>query len=445
VRFRWALGLLAAATVLPGCPGGADPDFIPAPPDGLAATPLSTSTAQVVWNDLSDNEAGFIVETSPDNLVWADNTAVSFNATTAVATGLIPGAQVFIRVSSLNAKGRSTPAGPVAITPPLPAWTSLGTGPNSLFWTCSAYDPTRRLMLVFGGQDDLLASSNTLYALTLNGAPPTWSTIAPANTPPTARFGSSLVYDPLKDRLILFGGKVGAAAVAEIWEFKMATSQWFSLATSGTAPSARQHHSAVYDAGHGRMVVYGGENGSVFAPDALALTLPAAGTPAWSTFTLSGLAPTARTRHSAIYDGAARRMVVFGGFDSDLADGSILARDTWSVDLVPAAPTAWTPITVSGGPPSFREGHLTVWDSIGQQMVVYGGLDDATVANADLWTLSLAGTATWRQLALGTSAGDRAYGAAVFDPVLNRIIVFGGIFDDTFVPLNDAFSLRLGL
>ena len=113
---RLRLGLcLSLALAISGCEDCDDDDdhrpiFIPVSPGGVAASALTTTTAQVTWTDLSPNENSFVVETSPDNVTWSDATTVGQDVTTAVIGGLVPDVQVWVRVVSSNAGGRSPPA-----------------------------------------------------------------------------------------------------------------------------------------------------------------------------------------------------------------------------------------------------------------------------------------------------------------------------------------------
>ena len=444
MRVRLGVGLLLAFA-LPACNHEKDrpPVVLPLAPDGVAATALTTTSVQVTWNDLSDNEAEFIVQTSPDNIVWADAETVGFNVTAAVVDGLVPGVQVFFRVAASNTKGRATSALSATATPPLPAWSQIEDGPADLFWTCSAFDPVRRLMYVFGGVDNLgnIYASLRILDVDATAPPTTWASVTPAGAP-SPRFGSSLIYDPLGNRLILFGGQIEGEADStdELWEYQIGTSSW-NLLSVANPPTARQHHTAVYDAGLDRMVIHGGRSGdgSTHFEDVAALTLPAAGTPAWSSFTLSGTppltAPEPRFHHTAVYDG--QRMVIFGG-----ASASGTLQDIWALDLSQSSPTSWLPIGPSS-PPSGRYGHVAVWDSVNERMVVYGGADMLDLPNDEVWTLTLSGTPTWTPWTPLPTAGDRSLGTAVFDPVAVRMIIFGGVVDDALTSTPETWALEL--
>jgi hypothetical protein len=195
------------------------------------------------------------------------------------------------------------------------------------------------------------------------------------------------------------------------------------------------------------MVVYGGENAGFRTPEVLALTLPSAGLPTWSTFPLAGPAPLARSRHSAVYDPKGQRMIVFAGSDDDLGDGSLFADDVWSLDLSDLAPSAWTPVIPTGGPPFFRDGHIAAWDTVNDVMIVFGGADDSATPNDEVWALSLDGAPRWRSYAptLNPPApappAARYYATGVFDPVNVALVIYGGALDDILIGTNDAWSL----
>lgn len=445
MRVRRGVGLLLAF-VIPACGGGSGgsaPDVIPDPPTGVSATPLGATRATVLWTPAGVNAAEFIIEKSPDSVVWAEAHRAGFASTSAIVSGLTPGAQVFFRVRASNAKGASAPAGTPMITLVQPAWTPLAAGPGDRYWTCSAYDPGRRRMYIFGGRDTGLTVHNTLHAFHLDTL--TWSLVTPVNALPQPRLGASMIYDSLNDRLIIFGGRVGMpptdVTTSEILEYRLASNLWAILGTSSGGPTARQHHTAVYDSLHRRMVVYGGENAGFQTPEVMALSLPSAGLPAWSTFPLAGGGPLARTRHSAVYDPGGQRMIVFGGSDNDLGDGSVYAQDVWSLDLSDITPLAWTPLTPAGGPPFFRDGHVAAWDSVNNVMIVFGGADDSATPNDEVWALSFDGAPRWSAYAPASGAAARYYATGVFDPVNVALVVYGGALDDILIGTDDAWSL----
>ena len=92
---------------------------------------------------------------------------------------------------------------------------------------------------------------------------------------PLARSGQSSIYDPVAKQLVLFGGAAGGVPSGGVWRLSLASpSTWTLLSPSGPDRSQRFDHSAIYDAAHQRMIVFGGAaNGNTFFNDVWALSL----------------------------------------------------------------------------------------------------------------------------------------------------------------------------
>src|SRR5439155_1232205 len=156
-------------------------------------------------------------------------------------------------------------------------------------------------------------------------AGPAWSALAPAGTPPSARFYHTAIYDPLRDRMVVFGGFDGGFH-NDTWALSLAgTPAWSALAPSGTPPSGRYGHTAVYDPVRDRMLVFGGNDyDGGYVNDVRVLSL--AGSPVWSVLAPAGTPPSGRYEHSVIYDPVRDQMLVFGG----IGNGGPL-NDVWAL------------------------------------------------------------------------------------------------------------------
>ena len=312
-----------------------------------------------------------------------------------------------------------------------PAWTELtptGTPPSGRCDHTAIYDPVRDRMVVFAGVNPFL---NDVWALSLAGTP-AWTQLTPAGTPASVRSSHSAIYDPVRDRMVVFAGiyKSSPYYLDDVWTLSLAgTPTWIQLTPAGTPPSARGYHTAIYDPVRDRMVLFGGSNGS-YLDDVWALSL--GDTPAWTQLTPTGTLPSGRCNHSAIYDPVRDRMVVFGG------GGSARFNEVWTLSL--AGTPAWTQLTPGGTPPSARAAHTAIYDPVRDCMVVFGGM--STTKLNDVWTLSLADTPIWTQLApTGTPPTERYYHSAIYDPVRDRMVIFGGYFSSAFH--NDVWALSL--
>jgi hypothetical protein len=149
-------------------------------------------------------------------------------------------------------------------------------------------------------------------------------------TQPLGRSGTAAAYDPVRQRLVLFGGIDGNQLSNETWEWD--GSQW-SLRPTALAPPARAGHAMAWDGTRGRIVVHGG---SGYLNDQWEWD----GT-GWSLVSVSGVIPPGRNAHSLAYDSRRRRLVLFGGYTGT----GYPPHDTWEWDG-----TSWTRQTPAASP-----------------------------------------------------------------------------------------------
>lgn len=219
-----------------------------------------------------------------------------------------------------------------------PAWTQLSpppTLPAARIGQSAAYDSLNNRLVIYGGSD----ASNTYFdvwvlsnANGLGGAP-AWQKLSPSGGPPVGGHASSAVYDATNNIMTVFGGyyKTPAAPLGfvlynYVWTLSHAnglggTPHWTNIAANGAvgSPGKRAGHSAIYDAANNRMTIYGG--GSFHSSEfpefsdvwVLANANGLGGTPAWTQLHPTGIQPSRREDHSAVYDAVNNRMVVYGG------------------------------------------------------------------------------------------------------------------------------------
>jgi len=279
-----------------------------------------------------------------------------------------------------------------------------------------AHDPAHNAMWLFGGSD-VSSYSNQVYRLSL-GSFTTWGFITTAGTPPSARRQAETIYDPLRDRLIVFGGFDGTFH-NDTWALSsLSTTPTWSLLTPLTLPPPRSGHRMVYDAAGDRVVMYGGYDGvSPRRDDVWELRLGSSPL-TWSNVTPAVPGPGARSSHSAVYDPNGARMLVFGG------TGPAFRNDVWQLSLPSSGPPIWSQILATGPPPA-REEHSMILDPVRNRLVVFGG--SAQNLFNDLWSLPLSGPPTWQPMSpSGVFVGARWGHGAGYDPGRDRMVIHGG-------------------
>ena len=293
-----------------------------------------------------------------------------------------------------------------------------------------------------------------------------WQQLAPAVTPGLRELGG-LVCDPIRQRLVLFGGTNGTANQNDTWEWNGAT--WVQVPTA-VQPSTRQRFGMVFDGGRGKTVVFGGSAGAARYNDVWEYDGAT-----WAQAQPSGVAPVARDRLAMVYDAARGKTVLFGGRGPTSSNN---LADTWEWDgaafrlrSAPSLPSArsahgladngtgvilfggqgasgrlqdtwnwdganWTALTPSTLPPS-RSGHALSYDSLRRRTMLFGGLDASGAGLDDTW---LWNGADWAPANPPNRPAARSGHTLAFDSVRGRTILFGGLFAFTALALDDTWE-----
>ncbi len=198
---------------------------------------------------------------------------------------------------------------------------------------------------------------------------------------------------------------------------------WTERPQSGPAPRAA--HGMAYDTARMQTVVFGG-TGDIFGTTNLGDTWAWDGT-AWTRLSRSGEGPQPRRDGFLAYDSARRRIVLFGGSDTELISGNRYFPETWEWDG-----SAWA-IRARTGPPG-RTGHALAFDSRRSRVVLFGGDADHEFRPADVWEWD---GASWAVAATsGPRPSPRIGAALAYDSRRGRTVLyggsgFGGVLSDT--------------
>jgi hypothetical protein len=253
--------------------------------------------------------------------------------------------------------------------------------------------------------------------------------IETTGTAPSARANHTAVYDSVNNRMLAFGGRGDGGTTNDIWALNLKELSWQNLSPSGTAPAARFGHNAIFDPTRKRMVIFGGQAGPKFFNDTWAFELTSN---AWKEISPAEKErPEVRYGSVMVYDSKDQRGVIFAGFTDqgrfDDTQAFNLAQTNWK-DISPAS---------GGARPVRRCLHTAVYDSRGHRLVLFGGQSSGAIG--DTWLFDL-NTNTWREIQPERVPEKRFFAASIYDPMKHQMLLFGGSGSERF---DDAWALDL--
>jgi N-acetylneuraminic acid mutarotase len=297
----------------------------------------------------------------------------------------------------------------------------------------AAWDPSRHQTLLFGGETGAATPAAVGIVRVFRAASNSWEEV-PTSGGPQVRTGHSVVWDEDGSQALLFGGRkegdTSGAVLGELWSYAPATNRWTRLSEGSGGPVARAFHSAAFDPKNRQMLVMGGQNDrGTSLEDLWSYSLTTNG---WTQLSVTGPAPRARIRHSAVWDTSAGEMLVFGGY----RDQEGYTSEVWSFK---PEERRWTQRPQPGMAPPGRSRHSAAWDPTSGRMLIFGGYVGGVDYLGDLWAYD-ASRNVWTQLTSPALAPlARADHVAVWDATAREMLVYGGGAGD---PSNELWSYR---
>lgn len=277
-----------------------------------------------------------------------------------------------------------------------------------------AYDPLRDRIVLFGGFDEFFQLIGDTWEW--NGT--IWTQLAlPPALSPGHREAGAFAFDSARSVAVYFGGDdLDGLYRGDTWEWDGAT--WTLVAEPpDPGPSPRSGFSFVHDDARSVSMLFGGEGdtgvvGETWTWDGAA----------WTQHLVPG--PSPRSFHAAAYDSSRQVVVLFGGFT-----GSSHSRETWEWNGL-----AWT-LRANNGP-SARSYHAMAYDTDRGVTVLFGGNPGLFDNDRETWEWD---GLTW-SLRLADGPSTRHHSIAVYDSARRAVTLFGG--HDWSVMFNDLWRLK---
>ncbi|HET7293056.1 MAG TPA: Calx-beta domain-containing protein, partial [Vicinamibacteria bacterium] len=284
-----------------------------------------------------------------------------------------------------------------------PAWQALAVsgGPAHVERAATAYDTATNRLVVHGGcvAPGCSSASGATWILTnangLGGAPQ-WLALDPA-TPGPALMGALAGHDPARDSLILFAGAADSdGATSDVWLLEHAsgttgTPSWRRLPIDGSIPAPRWGAAGGYDPVTDRLLVFGGRgDGGAALGDTwiLANASGRSGVPVWKGLDADAGGPPPRWGASAAFDAGSRRLLLFGGSTAGIESGfNFVFADAWL--LTGSNDRAdWVRVATPVGGPVGRFEASAAYATGANRLILALGANNKVGDPADLWLLA---------------------------------------------------------
>jgi hypothetical protein len=252
-------------------------------------------------------------------------------------------------------------------------WSQISVGGPSPRWSSAmAFDAARQVIVLFGGHVTGVGSSLS-DTWEWNGT--SWTQRFPGGTVPQGRGEHAMAYDPVSQRVILYGGRTSGGTgtvLSDTWTWNGASNTWVQLNPS-SPPGQRRGHGMVTDFFSDQIVLFGGsftaaQDGRTYEWDGAS----------WSLASSTG--PSEREQMGIAYNALRGTVILHGGFF-----GAAMFNDTWEWNgaIWVQVPTPIGP----GGPGPQRAMHRMVFDPVSNQVMFFGGINASNVDQSQTWLL----------------------------------------------------------
>mgnify|MGYP001156584588 CR=1 FL=1 len=280
------------------------------------------------------------------------------------------------------------------------------------------YDPLGNRLILFGGRT-ASGITNAMYSLNLSNN--SWSEIIPSGgSVPTPRYTANAYYDINTNSMIIWSGQGNAGALYnDVWTFSLSASTWNRIwpdSIQSGAPIRRYGTASMFEPVSGKITTFAGFTSNGRFEDTWTFDVNSM---SWVDRTTSQH-PQKRCLHAGVYANDLGRFVIYAGQDDNGP-----RDDIWQCNL---SNFLWSDITPSTRPPA------RFWNSMiyyaGGNILIYGGL--STTAMSDMWKFRI-GTNSWEQIIpAGVSPGARWGHAGIYITAQDRMIIFGGEGDSLY-------------
>lgn len=337
---------------------------------------------------------------------------------------------------------RTGPVTPLGIIGDV-SWTNMNPSisPGPRYLGAFFYDPPTDTFSLFGGFDNEFSAHYETWSYDAEAN--SWQNMYPVN-PPHCLF-TVYAYDPVDEVLLLYPCLNATSMVLnETWSYSASSNEWRNL-HAANAPPVGFLSTAAYDAQSDKLVLFGGDlsygGDPLFVNETWSYDFTSN---KWTNLTPAH-SPSPRGMTTMVYDSESDRIIMFGG-GCTIGDDDILFSDTWSYDL---DSNTWTNLTPLFGP-SERVYTSGVYDPVSDRMLIFGGIafdDEGSIVTCydEMWEYDY-NTNSWSEINQLTKPPGRAVGLMAMDPSSRKVVLYGGYVEESGIVtiLGDTWCVQLG-
>ena len=277
------------------------------------------------------------------------------------------------------------------------------------------HDEREQVVLVNGGPEQGKPADEPLELWGWDGVQ--WSLIQADENGPAWRNWSAVAYDSDRNVLVVNGGLQGSNHFAETWEWD--GQDWKEF----TSANPREGAVMVYDSARKRVVMFGGSDsnmnihGTTWEWDGAS----------WTLVSESGPAP--RFPGGMVYDPVRQESLMYSGHFADPSGDAIDYDDLWAWDG-----TSWREILTTGPTPDHRTHAGFVFDPVSENVLLIGS--GSETFRSDIWSWD---GMEWEEIPT-TNTPARSGQNVAYDPNRDRFVLFGGVDRPGGIALDDTWE-----
>jgi hypothetical protein len=304
-------------------------------------------------------------------------------------------------------------------------------GPSPRLACRLVYDPVNERLMMFGGMHEGSQAQVFEDTWIFDWGTESWRPLEVELHPPP-RMDYGMVYVPELEGFILFGGWNTGGWLGDTWLYDCASQTWAELHPAA-APEARNSFGFCCDEANGVVVLYGGYTDAL--PDMGDTWLYDYSANTW-TEASPEVSPPALYGCEMIYDPSTGAVLLFGGHYYE-NDRDFFVRSIWEYDV---AANMWTERPTQSGP-SERYWQNTAYNAEDGTVIIFGGRRLGSQYD-DTWLYSQ-GDDSWTRLSAAHRPRARFQSAFAYDPGHDAAVLFGGFTFENRQSFGDTWILDL--